>query len=91
MPAHPDPKIFTHGGENYYMPFESTICISNAWFYNSKDTTLKSVEELEKIYKVATAQDNIFILNCPPNTEGRLREADVKRLIELRKSLRKNN
>ena len=83
LPANPDPKIFTHDGKKYYMPFESTICINQGWFYNTKDTTLKSVDELEKFYNAATAQDNVFILNCPPNKEGRLRDADVKRLLEL--------
>jgi len=87
LPANPDPKIFSHEGKNYYMPFESTICISNQWFCNSKDTTLKSVEELEKFYKSATAQDNIFILNCPPNKNGRIRDKDVIRLKELRKKI----
>lgn len=83
VPANPDPKIFTHEGKKYYMPFESTICMSKLWFFNTKDTILKSVDELERYYNTATAQDNIFILNCPPNREGRIREIDVKRLMEL--------
>jgi len=87
LPANPDPKIFTNNGKNYYMPFESTICISNKWFYNSQDTSLKSIDELMNLYKLATAQNNIFILNCPPNTEGRLREKDVILLKELHNKL----
>lgn len=87
FPGENDPKVFTHAGKSYYLPFESTICISDRWFYNTKDTNLKSVEELLKIYNTATAQDNIFILNCPPNKEGRLRDADVQRLKELRQKI----
>lgn len=90
FPGENDPKLFSHEGKKYYMPFESTICISDRWFYNTKDTNLKSVEELLKIYNTATAQDNIFILNCPPNKEGRLREADVQRLKELRQKIQQN-
>jgi alpha-L-fucosidase len=88
LPATPDPKVFSHDGKSYYMPFESTICISNQWFYNTKDTTLKSIDKLASIYNIATAQQNIFILNCPPNREGRLREKDVQLLQALRKKLK---
>lgn len=88
LPATPDPKLFSHGGSTYYMPWESTVCISGRWFYNSKDTTYKSIDELVKLYKVATAQDNILILNTPPNTEGRLRDRDVELLKELRKRIK---
>jgi len=87
LPANPDPKIFTNNGKNYYMTFESTICISNKWFYNSQDTSLKSIDELTNLYKLATAQNNIFILNCPPTIEGRLREKDVILLKELHNKL----
>jgi alpha-L-fucosidase len=84
LPAEPDPKIFTHGGKNYYMPFESTVCMSGKWFYHSADTVYKTLDELEILYRRATAQDNILILNSPPNREGRLRQADVELLVALR-------
>lgn len=87
LPAANDPKIFTHDGKDYYMPWESTVCISQRWFYNTKDNTFKSVDELEKLYRRATANDNILILNCPPNREGKLREKDIEILKELRQRL----
>jgi len=87
LPVENDPKIFSHEGQNYYMPWESTICISKRWFYNTNDTTFKSIEQLLDLYKIATAQDNILILNCPPNRNGRIRDKDVKILKELRRQL----
>lgn len=87
LPASPDPKLFTHNDKTYYMPWESTICISKNWFYNSKDTTYKSVDRLLKDYRTATAQDNILILNTPPNKEGRLRQKDIDLLMELKKAI----
>ncbi len=87
LPANPDPKIFSHEGKSYYMPFESTICLSSKWFYNSTDSSYKTIEELVNLYNVATSQDNILILNSPPNREGKLRDADIKLLIELGKKL----
>ena len=88
FPSNPDPKIYSHDGKSYYMPWESTVCMSQRWFYNTKDTTYKSVDELEKLYKIATAQENILILNCPPNREGKMREKDAELLISLKKRLK---
>jgi alpha-L-fucosidase len=88
LPVENDPKIFTHKGKKYYMPWESTVCISKRWFYNTKDTIFKPIDELVELYKVATAQDNILILNCPPNREGKIRSEDIKILTELKKRLK---
>ncbi len=90
LPADNDPKLFTHNNESYYMPWESTVCISQRWFYNTTDTIFKPLDELVKLYRVATAHDNILILNCPPNREGKIRSEDVEILTELRKQLKIN-
>ena len=66
------------------MPWESTVCLSQRWFYNTKDNTYKSLDELEALYRKATKNNNILILNCPPNREGRLRQADIDLLKQLR-------
>jgi alpha-L-fucosidase len=91
MPADPDPKLFSYNGHLYYMPWETTVCISQKWFYNTKDTVYKTVDELFNIYKKATAQDNILILDLPPNREGRLREKDIQLVLALRKRILKEN
>lgn len=88
LPAENDPKIFTHAGKEYYMPWESTVCISSKWFYHTDDNTFKSVNELVKLYKIATAQDNILILNCPPNRDGEIRKQDIEILMKLKKELK---
>ena len=87
LPIDDDPKIFTHDGKNYYMPWESTVCISERWFYHTKDTKFKSIDELEKIYKQCTKNNNILILNCPPNRKGEIRTEDIAILKELHKRL----
>jgi len=88
LPAENDPKIFTHNGKEYYMPWESTVCISKRWFYNTQDTLYKSPDELVDLYKIATAQDNILILNCPPNREGKIRSKDIELLMKLKERLK---
>lgn len=87
LPTNNDPKTFTHDGKDYYMPWESTICISERWFYNTADKRFKSIDELEKLYKQCTKNDNILILNCPPDREGKIRMEDIRILKELRKRL----
>lgn len=87
LPTDNDPKTFTHDGKTYYMPWESTVCISQRWFYNTKDKQYKSLDELEKLYRQCTKNDNVLILNCPPNREGRLRDGDVALLKELRQRI----
>ena len=87
LPVASDPKLFTHDEETYYMPWESTVCISKRWFYHTDDVTYKSVDELAELYRIATAQDNILILNIPPNREGKVRAEDIRLLIELKNKL----
>lgn len=89
LPSAKDPKIFTNQGKNYYMPWESTICISGKWFFHTEDHSFKSIEELAKLYKIATSQNNILILNCPPNRDGEIRTQDIKILQELKKELKR--
>ena len=84
LPTDNDPKVFTHDGKLYYMPWESAMCISRCWFYNTKDNNFKSVNELERIYRQCTKNDNILILNCPPDRNGRLRQRDIEILNALR-------
>ena len=88
LPADNDPKIFVHNGRQYYMPWESTVCISKRWFYNTTDNEFKSVDELEKLFCQSTKNDNILILNCPPNRDGKLRDQDVSILKALYKRIR---
>jgi len=90
LPSENDPKIFTHNGKRYYLPWESTVCISKRWFYNSTDTIFKSVDELADLYKRSTDQNNILVLNCPPDREGKLRSKDIELLKELRERLNLN-
>ncbi len=87
MPANPDPKLFSYNGHLYYMPWETTVCMSEKWFYNTKDTVYKTADELYKIYKQATAQDNILILDLPPDRSGKLREKDIQLVLALHKQI----
>jgi alpha-L-fucosidase len=84
LPVNPDPKLFSHEGKKYYLPFESTVCLNDRWFYNTTDKGLKSVEDLAKLYETATSQDNILILNSPPDRSGKMQQRNIDRLKALR-------
>ncbi|MCW1924436.1 alpha-L-fucosidase [Luteolibacter arcticus] len=85
----PDPKLFKHQGQDYYLPFEATITLSSAnyWFYDTRDTTTKPLATLADYYYSATAQNNILILNAPPDRSGVIREVDRQGLFQLRDRL----
>jgi len=71
----------------YYMPFETTVVLGQKWFYHTEDNKPRSVLELSDLYKKATAQDNILILNVGPNREGRVKDSDVDILQKLKVNL----
>lgn len=87
LPKDDDPKLFTHNGKSYYLPWESTLCLSGRWFYHTEDDTLRPVEELVEIFKQATKNDNVLIVNVAPNRESQVRESHAARLVELREAL----
>ncbi len=87
LPLAKDPKLYSHEGKMYYMPWESTICLTKRWFYNTKDHKYKSLKTLEQTFSTATANDNILIINSPPTREGKLRERDVEVLQQLKQRL----
>lgn len=89
LPRDDDPKLFSHAGKSYYMPYESTITVSkkNQWFGFGGDHGSKSVDELEKIFFRATANNNLLVFNIPPGTDGNLIPSQVATVLELGKRL----
>lgn len=85
MPAIPDPKLFAHGTNMYYMPFEATVTLSaqNKWFHHTDDPNAKPVAELERYFNMATAQNNLLVFNAPPNRDGVLIPSNIAALSNL--------
>lgn len=80
-----DPKHYIWKDELYYLPFEHTICLSAYWnWYQKKDMRpCRSVDELEEMFYWCTANDNLLILNVPPDQRGLIREHERLRVLEL--------
>lgn len=86
-----DPKIYSHNGERYYLPFEATICIRNMknWFWDPKYTKEKllSTNFIVKKYRHLINQNNNLIINVAPNIYGKQEQSDIDRIIEASKKL----
>lgn len=85
--AHPnDQKIYNVNGKKYYLPFEQTVCISreNAWFQKTRPVETHSLDHLEEMFYWATANDNVFVINVPPDARGKIRENEIQMLLALR-------
>lgn len=82
-----DPKIYTFGGEEYYLPFEMTICSREgfSWFYSNiyEQKPLMDVEDTAEKCRILFGQQNLAVINMPPDIHGRLVQADVDHLLEI--------
>lgn len=80
-----DPKIFTQSGKQEYLIFEHTLCLSNRWNWFQKRDNLpaRDLDELEELFYWTTANNNIMILNVPPDEHGQIREHEKNRIFEL--------
>ena len=86
-----DPKIYIFGGQEYYMPFEMTICSRDgfSWFYSNiyEKKPLMNVDEVVRNCETLFAQGNLAVINMPPDVHGRLVEGDVANLMEIARRL----
>ena len=86
-----DPKLYTFKQEEYYMPFEATICNREgfSWFYSDiyEEKPLIGADIIIKNYMQLTKQDNLLVINMPPNREGRLVQGDIDNLYLVAKKL----
>ncbi|TKC08527.1 alpha-L-fucosidase [Pedobacter frigoris] len=80
-----DPKIYSYGTQSYYLPFEHTICLSDRWnWFQKKDIiAARPLDELEQLFYWCTSNDNVLLLNYPPDQTGQQRANERERLLEL--------
>ena len=82
-----DPKLYTFGGETYYLPFEMTICSRKgaSWFYSNiyEGKELMDAEEIAQNCRTLFACQNLAVINLPPDTNGRLVQGDIDNLMKV--------
>ncbi|GAB3014354.1 hypothetical protein GCM10027051_17190 [Niabella terrae] len=67
----------------HYQPAETNTSIREGWFYrDDHQQKVRSADDVFDIYERAVGGNSIFLLNIPPNQEGRFSERDVQSLTE---------
>ncbi len=73
----------------YYRPAETNTSIRNGWFWrNDDEQQVRTPDDVFDIYERATGGNSVFMLNVPPNRDGRFSEEDRKCLIEVGRRIR---
>jgi alpha-L-fucosidase len=80
-----DPKLYLYNDTLRYLIFEHTICLSDRWNWFQKKANLpvRDTDELEELFYLGTANNNILIVNIPPDQTGKLRQHEVNQLLLL--------
>lgn len=77
------------GSYLHYQPAEVDTSIRDGWFYRDEDTQRsRSADDIFDIYERAVGGNSVFLLNIPPNREGRFSQRDVDALKEAGKRIR---
>lgn len=73
----------------HYQQAETNTSIREGWFYRD-DTRqrVRSTDDVFDIYERSVGGNSTFLLNIPPNREGRFSDADVKVLRETGERIR---
>lgn len=68
-----------------WIPAEADVSIRPGWFWKESETaSLKTVQELMDIWFGSVGRNAVLLLNVPPDTRGRIPEADSIRLVEFK-------
>ena len=69
-----------------WIPAETDVSIRPGWFWRDTEEP-KSTDELMRIYLESVGRNSLLLLNVPPDTRGRIPEADSLRLMEWKARL----
>ncbi len=80
-----DPKLYLYNDTLHYLTFEHTICLSDRWNWFQKKANLpvRELDELEALFYLGTANNNVLIVNVPPDESGQLRQHEVNQILSL--------
>ncbi|MCL2696432.1 MAG: alpha-L-fucosidase [Clostridiales bacterium] len=73
-----------HEPELCWYPAEVDVSIRPGWFYHPEENDkVRTLDDLLHIYETSVGGNAVLLLNVPPDTDGRIHAADVRRLQEL--------
>ncbi len=68
-----------------WYPAETDVSIRPGWFYHAaQDARVKAPEKLVDIYFSSVGRNGVLLLNVPPDTRGRISDADAASLAGMR-------
>nr|MDE6490701.1 alpha-L-fucosidase [Muribaculaceae bacterium] len=82
-------EILAKADKLYWWPSEVDVSIRPGWFYHDREQP-KPLYKLAQIYLNSVGRNSALLLNIPPDRRGRLADADVRRIGELGRWIRKN-
>ncbi|WP_069467353.1 alpha-L-fucosidase, partial [Actinacidiphila rubida] len=65
-----------------WFPAEADVSIRPGWFWHA-DEQPKTAEQLVSLYGTSVGRNAVLLLNVPPNTSGRVDDADVSELTRF--------
>ena len=74
-------------GNKWTVP-EADARITSGWFWGTQKNTPKSMEELSNMYFNSVGHNATLLLNVPPNNQGKVDEAILKRVEEFGKNIK---
>lgn len=76
--------VVTKADKLIWYPAEVDTSIRPGWFYHKKeDKQVRPLDTLINIYLKSVGGNSVLLLNIPPDTRGRLSDADITRLNEI--------
>jgi len=75
--------VLKSGGFLHWYPAETNTSLRHGWFYRDESQVVKTVDEILDIWRRSVGGNTVFLLNVPPDRDGRLPERDVAVLKEV--------
>ncbi|MFV0482563.1 MAG: alpha-L-fucosidase [Bacteroidales bacterium] len=89
-PGSPNYKELRTGHEDgtHWVPAEVDVSIRPGWYYHkSEDHKVRTLPHMLDIYYNSIGRNASLLINFPVDTRGLIHEADVKRILELKKAI----
>lgn len=68
----------------HYYPAETNTSIRHGWFWrNDHEQQVRSADDVFDIYERSVGGNSVFLLNIPPNTEGKFSPRDAEALRDV--------
>ena len=82
-------SVLDYGSYLHYQPAETNTSIRAGWFYrDDSHQSVRNADDVFDMYERSVGGNSIFLLNIPPNREGKLSPRDVEVLRKVGQRIR---